>query len=122
MDKPLTMILRLHRFAAAGIGRGLILGALTCAGAIGAHAAEAPGPILPGALSGVLQQASASNVRIDGVKYPLAAQVMIQTSRGNLLSPKLLEKMNGRGVNVQYLLGTGAMKGEIVRIIIPVQR
>jgi hypothetical protein len=47
---------------------------------------------------------------------------MIQTGRGDVLSAKLLEKMNGQHVNVQYVLGTGAMKGDIVRIIIPAQR
>jgi hypothetical protein len=122
MDKRTTRILRLQRFASAGIGRALILGLLICAGAIEAHAAEALGPVLPGARSGVLQQTGGGIVRIDGVKYPLADQALIQTNRGSLLTAKLLEKMNGQHVNVQYLLGTGARKGEIVRIIILAQR
>lgn len=122
MNKRTTWIARLQRSASAGIGRVLFLGALSCAGAIDAHAAEATDPILPGGRSGVLQHTSGGVARIDGVKYPLAEQVMIQTGRGGLLSAKLLEKMNGQHVNVQYLLGTGAMKGEIVRMIISVQR
>ena len=120
MDKRTTRVLRLQRFTSAGIGRVLILGLLTCAGAIDARAAEAPDPILQGGRSGVLQQTSGGIVQIDGVKYPLAAQAMIQTSRGSVLSAKLLEKM--RQVNVQYVLGTGATKGEIVRILIPAER
>ena len=137
MDTRITRILRLQRFASARIGRGLLFGALICAGTIEAHAvdmagpippgarsgaAEAPDPIVPGARTGVLQQTSAGSVRIDGVKYPLAAQAMIQTTTGSSLTPKLLEQLNGQRMNVQYLLGTGDTKGEIIRIILPAQR
>ena len=107
MDKRTTRVLR-----------ALILGLLICAGAIEARAADALGPVLPGARSGVLQQTAGGLVRIDGVKYPLASDAVILTGRGSSVRPKLLEKMNGRPVTVQYWFGTGATKGEIVKMLI----
>jgi hypothetical protein len=104
------------------MGRALFLGVLSCSGATATHATEAPDPILPGARNGVLQRTFGGSVLIDGVKYPLAAQAMIQTSKGSVLSAKLLETLNGQRVKVQYVVGTGTLKGEIVRIVLPAQR
>jgi hypothetical protein len=119
MDKGTTRIFRLQRFTLAGIGRVLIVGALTCAGAIEAHAVtEAIDQLLPGARSGVLQQTGGGVVRIDGVTYPLASDAVILTGTGSPMRPQLLEKMNGWQVEVQYWFGTGAVKGEIVKMLI----
>jgi len=119
MDKRTTRILRLQEFASAGMARVLILGALICAGAIEAHAVTgAVDQLQPGARRGVLQQTAGGVVRIDGVRFPLASEAVILTSKGNALRPKLLEKMNGRPVKVQYWFGAGATKGEIVKMLI----
>jgi hypothetical protein len=123
MDKRTTRVFRLQQFASGGIGRVLILGALTCAGAIEAHAVtQAIDQLQPGARRGVLQQTAGGVVRIDGVKYPLASDAVILTSRGKPLRPKLLEKMNGRQIKVQYWFATGAAKGEIVKIFISARK
>ena len=114
-----TRILRLQRFASVGIGRVVIVGALTCVGAVEAHAVTgASEQLLQGARSGVLQRTVGGLVRIDGVNYSLASEAVILTSRGSSVRPRLLEKMNGRPVKVQYWFGTGATKGEIIKLII----
>jgi hypothetical protein len=115
MEMRTTSILRVQRLARVAIVRVLIVGALTCVAAFEAHAV--PGMLEPGGRSGVLQQTVSGVVRIDGVNYPLAAGAVIQTSRGIVLRPKMLEKMRGH-MEVQYWLGTGAMSGEIVHMVL----
>jgi hypothetical protein len=115
MEMRTTSILRVQRLARVAIVRVLIVGALTCVAAFEAYAV--PGMLEPGGRSGVLQQTVSGGVRIDGVNYPLAAEAVIQTSRGIVLRPKMLEKMRGH-MEVQYWLGTGAMSGEIVHMVL----
>ena len=115
MKKRTTSIRRLQRLARVGIARALMVGALACLAAFEAQAVT--GMLEPGGRDGVLQQTVRGVVRIDGVNYPLAAEAVIQTSRGSVLRPKMLEKMKGH-MEVQYWLGTGAMNGEIVHMVL----
>jgi hypothetical protein len=119
MDTAVTRLQRLRRCVWFNLGVFLIGGALTGALALEPHGTTRRlDPTLPGVRSGVLEQTVRGVTRIDGIGYPLAKGAIVQTSKGNQVLPKSLERMNGRQLKIQYWLGTDVSRGQIVQMLI----
>jgi len=118
MNTAATRLERLRRCVWFSLAGWLIGGALTGALALEPQGTKKLDPRLPGVRSGVLQQTVRGVTRIDGLSYPLAKEAIIQTSKGNQVLPKSLERMNGRQLKIQYWLGTDVSKGQIVQMLI----
>jgi hypothetical protein len=120
IEKHITRAARIGRSVGISFAGILIAGALTFSVAGQAQAATEGNLTLAGARSGVLKKPAGNLVVIDGNKYPLASGAVIQTTNGNRMLATSLEKMTG--LTVQYWLGTDALRGHIVQMLITVPR